>query len=135
MKRPIVLLMKLMETLFRPFRWVSSTLEEHYTGRLRGLVQAIFMIGVVIVIASPIIVYAGLLSLQLQPPYSYISFCLWFTFIGFILLGGVYVSYSQAERFIESLSKDFKWDIEKYSQEYLELLKRQNAKDTRESSP
>ena len=124
-------LIKLVEWFFKPFNWVANKLEEHFTGRLGGIPQSLFVAGLLIVISSPVLVYTALLMLQLQSPYCYISFALWLGFIGFIILCEIYVSYAQGKRLIESLSKEFKWDVEKYTKEYFELIDRQHVKGKR----
>jgi len=125
------MLMKFMEWLFKPFNRIASELEEHYAGSLRGIPQFLSVTGIFIVISSPVIVYTTLLMLQLQPPYCYISFALWVAFIGFIILCEIYVSYAQGKRLIESFSKEFKWDVEKYTKEYFELIDKQHVKGKR----
>lgn len=117
-----------MEYFFKPFNYIASKIEEHYAGRIRGIPQFLFVTGLLLVIGSPVIVYTSLLMLQLQPPYCYISFALWIGFIGFIGLCEIYISYSQGKRVIDSLSKDFKWDVEKYSKEYFEMVDKQQNK-------
>ena len=81
-----------------------------------------------IVVSSPFLIYTTLITLQLQPPYCYISLSLWVGFMAFILLCEVYVGYNQAKRLVESLSKDFTWDLEKYSKEYFEIIEAQRDK-------
>lgn len=119
--------MKFMELIFKPLNCIANKLENQYTGRFRGIAQSVFVIGLLVIITSPIAVYTFLLTLQYPPPYCYIIFGFWLIFIGFILLCEIYVSYIQGKRMIESLSKDFEWNIEKFLEEYLGLLKRQRA--------
>jgi len=126
-------LMKLMELFFKPLNYVANKLEENYTGRFRGISQSLFVIGLIFIVSSPIIVYTSLLMLQLPQPYSYISFSLWVGFMAFILLCEIYVGYTQGKRIIENLSKDFVWDIEKYSEEYFKMLEK-NAKQEKKQS-
>ncbi len=87
-----------------------------------------FLTGFLILVTSPFLLYTALLAWQLQPPYCYISLSIWIAFFGFILLCEIYVGYRQAKRLAESLSKDFTWDLEKYSKEYLEIVEAQRSK-------
>jgi hypothetical protein len=121
-------LLRLMETFFKPINWIAAKLEEHYPDRLAGIPQVLFLLGFLIIVSSPFLIYVALLTLQLQPPLCYISFSAWIAFMGFIFSAEVFVSYAEAKRLIQSLSRDFKWDIEKYSKEYFELLERQQIK-------
>jgi hypothetical protein len=123
--------MKMMETFFKPIVWIATKIEGQYTGRLRGVAQAAFLTGFLILITSPFLIYTALLTWQLQPPYCYISFSLWIAFMVFISFSEIYVGYNQAKRLVESLSKDFTWDLEKYSKEYFEILEAQSAKKKR----
>lgn len=117
-----------MEKFFKPLNWVADRLEGQYTGRFRGLAQAMFLSGLLIVATSPFLIYVTLLSLQLPSPYCYIGFSAWIGFMFFILLCEVYVLYVQAKRMIASFSKEFNWDLEKYSAEYFEIIEKQRAK-------
>jgi hypothetical protein len=120
--------MKAMEAFFRPLVWIATKIEGQYTGRLRGVSQAIFLTGFLILVTSPFLFYTALLTWQLQPPYCYFSFSLWIATFVFVLFCEIYVGYRQAKRLVESLSKDFTWDLEKYSREYLEIIETQRAK-------
>jgi hypothetical protein len=71
--------------------------------------------------------------LQLPMPYCYISFSLWLGFIGFILLCEIYIGYTQDKRIIESLSRDFEWNVKKFSEEYLSLLEKQSTKQKKKN--
>jgi len=117
-----------MELFFKPLNYIANKLEENYTGRFRGISQSLFVIGLLFIVSSPMIIYTSLLMLQLPLPYSYISFSLWIGFMAFILLCEIYVGYTQGKRIVENLSRDFIWDIEKYSEEYLKMLKKVAAK-------
>lgn len=121
-------LMKFMELIFKPLTYIANKLENQYVGSLRGIAQSLFVVGLLLTITSPLIVYTSLLMLQHPPPYCYIIFGLWLIFIGFILLCEVYVGYTQCKRIIESFSKDFEWNVEKIADEYLNLLKKQDIK-------
>ena len=120
------LLMKIVGVLLRPLNKAIGRLEESYEGRLRGLSQSLVLIGFLAVASAPFLVYVGLLTLQLQPPYCYLSLALWLGFClgfdGFIIACIVRREYVQTRRLIDGLSKEFKWDTDKYAEEYLELI-------------
>jgi hypothetical protein len=123
--------MKIVDVLLRPLNKAIGRLEESYEGRLRSLPQSLILIGFFAVASAPFLVYVGLLALQLRPPYCYLSLALWLGFClgfdGFIIACIVRREYAQTRRLIEGLSKEFKWDTNKYAEEYLELV--ENSKE------
>jgi len=120
--------MRFFELLIRPIKLIAEKLEDSYTGSLGIMAHTLTVVGILALVSSPLIVYMTLLSLRLQVPYSYISITLWFGFIAIVLVGDGYIIYAQEKKYLEDICNGFKWDIEEYSKEYLELLEKQRAK-------
>ncbi len=122
--------MELIGKFIKPFGWVTAKLEEHYDGRLPGISQALFAVGLTAVIFSPIMLYTLLIGLQLQPPYCYIGMAVWLAFIGFTFLLDAYFYYAKVKALVQShlQSADFKWDIDRLSKEYTDMLKKKRSR-------
>lgn len=123
-----IILVKFAIAFCKPFGWFARKLEDHYDGRFAGLPQTIFALGIALIAFSPFYVYVILLALMIQPPYCYIIFGLWITFIVSIITGAAYITYSREKASIAALSSDFSWNIEKYLNDYLEELEKQRIR-------
>lgn len=130
----VQIVMELVGIIIKPFSWVAQKLENSYSGPLRGLPQAFFVLGMAIIIFSPALVYAMLILLQLQSPFCYLAVAAWVGYIGFIGLVGLYLDYAHGKDMLKSLSKDFKWDIDEYLGEYLDLSEKQRSKRKKEKN-
>ena len=120
--------MEFVGKIIKPFSWAAEKLENSYGGPFRGIPQAIFVLGMAIIILSPWAVYLTLIMLQLRSPYCYLAMAAWIGYIGFIGLVGLYLDYAHGKDVLKSLSREFKWDIDKYMGEYLELSRKQRSK-------
>ncbi|UCE95465.1 MAG: hypothetical protein JSV51_06985 [Candidatus Bathyarchaeota archaeon] len=121
-------LVNIVGIVVKCFSWVARKLEDHYDGRLAGLPQTVFALGVTFTAFSPFVIYTILLALRLTPPYSYIGFALWIAFVGAIMTGAAYMDYTRGQATMDSLSKDFTWDIEQYTKDYMDLLENKQTK-------
>ncbi len=119
--------MELVGKLIKPFSWIAEKLESKYDGPLKGVPQAIFVIGMAIIIFSPWLVYVTLISLNLPPPYCYLSFLAWFGYIGLIGLIGLYIDYSRGKELMKSFSKKWEWNTSKHFKEYLKVLEKKEG--------
>ena len=132
MTKILRILMETIDKLLKPFSWIASKLEGQYDKRFRYISQTIFVIGLAIMIFSPVAIYVVLILLQLQPPYCYVGFGFWLVYIGFIILLGVYIEYRRGKELLKSFSKEPRGETAKYINEIFKPLRKREAKNKSE---
>lgn len=121
-------LIKIMDILAKYLGIIVSKIEDQYDRKFKYIAQTILVIGLALIIFSPVIVYLTLISLQLQPPYCYIGFASWFAYIVLIILTGLYVEYGRLRDLTKSLIKENRIEIAACLEEYLKLLARREKR-------